>query len=436
MCLVERMKRAIPAALFLCCACGAGDSQKGPDLATPPSATPDPSGSAGDAGDAGLPGPAPSVDGGAPSPGDAGGTGQDASKDPPPPPPKVGACDGLGAVGEFQDITPAAVRAAVSGGKQGTFAFAADPVNQGTVYLGTFMLGVWKSTDCGATWTHISTGRSGAAVDSGMNWTFKIDPQDPNVVYTNSGYGANGLFKSANGGVDWDVVWPPPGQPDLAKAFTYNFANVLALDPADHQHILLTFHETCLAPHNATCIAESFDAGSSWKLNDGLASWSGNEGQIIFFLNGSKEWLWGSQSNGFWSTTDGGTTWDSIGGASPSHLQSSGMIRTASGAFMVAASEGVFRSPDGKSSTWSLVPNTGPIAGGLVFDGTSAYVSTCYFGGFCNNGAPYLKSTDDGKTWSVMPSPKQDMGGSMDYDSGHSLMYSSNLSAFWRVRVK
>lgn len=354
------------------------------------------------------------------------------------PVPHVNDCSGLGAAGVFEDITPPEVKAGMSTAQDGggTFALAVDPVNQGTLYVGTLHQKVWKSTDCGATWTHISTGRNGDRVDSGMNWTFAVDPQDPNVVYTNSGYGSNGLFKSSNGGIDWDEIWPPAGQPELAKAFTYNFANVIALDPKDHEHVLLTFHEACLPPHAATCIAESMDGGSSWTLIDGEPEWNGNEGQVIFFLNDSRTWLWGSQNNGFFRSDDGGDSWEAIPGMTTSHLQGSQLVRTQKGEFFAAGADGIWHSPDGKASSWSLVPDTGPIAGGLVSDGTSLFTSTCYFNDFCN--PRYLRSpADDGAIWTQLPSPTLSMGGTMAYDPGHKLLYSSNLQAgLWRVVVE
>src|SRR5258706_588364 len=80
------------------------------------------------------------------------------------PPPKLGACDGLPTEGVFEEITPPQVKAEI-GTKQadgqtrgGTFAIAVDPVNQGTVYAGTLLSKVWKSTDCGATWNVVATG--------------------------------------------------------------------------------------------------------------------------------------------------------------------------------------------------------------------------------------------------------------------------------------
>jgi hypothetical protein len=348
----------------------------------------------------------------------------------------VNDCTGLAAEGVFEDITPPEVKAGFGTGKDGggAFAIAVDPVNQGTVYVGTVFQKVWKSTDCGANWTHISTGRNGGLVDSGMNWTFAVDPEDPEVVYTNSGYGSNGLFKSVNGGVDWDPVWPPPSQPELAKAFVYNFANVIALDPSDHLHVLLTFHEACQAPHPATCIAESMNGGSTWRLIDGQPGWNGNEGQVVFFLDNSKSWLWGSSSNGFWRTGDGGVGWQAIAGMTTSHRQGSQLLRTTAGVFFVAGADGIWRSPDGSASTWKLVPDTGPIVGGLVTNGSAMFGCTCYSEKFCD-AARYLRSAEsDGLKWMALPSPRLNDGGTMGYDRGHNLLFSSNFKqGVWRV---
>ncbi len=353
----------------------------------------------------------------------------------------VGDCGDLAPAGTWESITPAGIMPA-PGDEYGTFAFAVDPVHSGTVYLGTINDGMWKSTDCGSTWAPSNVGRNGAAWDHAMNWTFVVDPVEPEVVYTNSGYGTtlgNGLWKSVNGGVDWDILWPPPAQPELAAQLTYNFANVVALDPADHRHLLLTFHEECKLPGVKTCIAESTDAGATWTLLPGQAGWNGAEGQLLYFLDGRRTWIWASQSNGFFRTTDGGATWKELldeHGASfyPSHLQGAGMHRTAAGVFYLSASNGVYRSPDGVA--WTLVPGTGPIAGGLVGDGTTLYMSRCYFAGFCTPGSDFVLTSPetDGLTWTPLPSPVVSQGGSLGYDRGHHLLYSSNGQAgFWRV---
>ena len=372
----------------------------------------------------------------------AGSSSAGTGNNPKPPLPQVAACDALPEAGVFEEITPPEVRAGIgtksadNQTKGGTFAMAVDQVNQGTVYAGTLFQGVWKTTDCGATWKVVATGTRSEDVNRGMNWTLFIDPVDPNVVYTNSGYGSNGLFKSTDGGVNWTDIWSRESQPELAKAFTYNFANVIAIDPQDHLHILLTFHEECLAPHNSTCIVETKDGGSTWRILDGEPGWNGSEGQVIFFLESSNAWLWGSQTNGFWRSDDAGTSWTEIMGMTTSHLQSSQILRTKAGVFYAAGADGIWTSSDGKVPTWKLIPNTGPILGGLVSDGTNMYASTCYFGDFCDD-PRYLTSPEtDGQTWTEMKHPKMTMGGNLGYDAGHKLLFSSNLDGgLWRVEV-
>jgi hypothetical protein len=355
--------------------------------------------------------------------------------------PKLAACDGLAAPGVFEEITPPEVKAGIGVKRMdnqtqgGPFAMAVDPNNQGTVYSGTLFQGLWKSTDCGANWTKIASGTNADDVNRGMNWTLAVDPQDSRIVYTNSGYGSNGLFKSMDGGVSFTDIWSGKSQPELSKAFTYNFANVIAIDPANHEHVLLTFHEACLAPHPATCIVESMNGGSSWRIIDGDPTWNGNEGQVIFFLDNSSTWLWGSQTNGFWRSQDSGQSWEAIPKMGTSHLQGSQILRTSAGRFFAAGSDGIWTSSDGKAANWQLVPDTGPIMGGLVTDGTTMYASTCYFGGFCN--PRYLTSAEtDGKTWAELKHPVMTQGGNLGYDKGHKLLYSSNLDAgLWRVVV-
>lgn len=359
------------------------------------------------------------------------------------PPAKVSDCAGLAAPGVFEEITPAEVKTTLGQKtpdgqtKGGPFAMAVDPVNLGTVYSGTLLQGVWKSTDCGATWTKIATGTHGEDVNRGMNWTFEIDPVEPDTVYTNSGYGSNGLFKSTDGGVNWTDIWSAQSQPELSRAFQYNFANVVALDPENPKHVLLTFHEPCLPPHTSTCIVESEDAGATWQIHDGKPGWNGGEGQVIFFLDSPTTWLWGSQTNGFWRTPDSGKTWEEIPKMATSHLQGTRMLRTKGGVFYVPAGDGIWRSPDGKANTWELMSDTGPIVGSVVSDGTTMFASTCYFGSFCDQPRYLTSAETDGKTWHAMTTvPKMSQGGNLGYDAGHKLLFSSNLVAgLWRVVV-
>src|ERR1700722_961365 len=171
-------------------------------------------GASGDAlvqGDAPLAGDA-LLDGGAPVDGNAihDGAGSHGDGGEVLPSPVVGDCSSLPASGTWQPITPPQVPLP---GNRGTCVYGienvvVDPVNLGTVYVGSCQYGIYKSTDCGSTWTHVNTGMNGSILDNSRQWTFIIDPTNPQVLYTNAGYNVvdgnqSGAFKSTNGGVDW-----------------------------------------------------------------------------------------------------------------------------------------------------------------------------------------------------------------------------------------
>ncbi len=345
------------------------------------------------------------------------------------PPVVVNDCGELPPAGTFEQLLPASVTE--------NFAFAVDPINAGVVYVGTAQQGIWKTTDCGSTWVHINTGKNGAVLDSGMNWTFVIDPYDSEVLYTNAGYGqTNNAYKSVNGGVDWDVVWPPPDG-SFADVVEYDFTNVFAMDPNDPSHLLLTFHATCSAPFAESCIAETFDGGETWNLIDGNGAMVGTEGQVIYFLDNAETWLWASQSSGFWRTSNGGDSWTKIAPTlNEAHPQGSQLYRAVDGTFYVATADGLARSSDGAS--WSLVPGTNPLAGGIVGDGTTMYLSNSFYWDWGTNLHPFFSAPEaSGEPWTELAgSPGMTSGGSLGLDSSHRILYSSTLSSgFWRIML-
>jgi hypothetical protein len=361
------------------------------------------------------------------------------------PPHVVGDCRGLAAVGTWENITPPAVAAMLPprgrGGPgtctYGVSAVATDPSNPAIVYLGTCAMGFWKSTDCGATWTHINTGTHGADLDRGSNWTIAVDPVTPNVVYTSSGYGTNQGYRSTNGGVDWERFWPP-ADGSLAGAVDYDFVGQIVMDPSNHRHLLVSFHGECNAPYNVACIGETTDAGATWHIVNGDRSWAGGEGQFVYFLNDSRTWLWGSQTNGLWRTTDGGAHWTTVPVARLGH-GAGGLYRATDGAFYLGAND-LLRSPDGITWTVISVPSGGPIAG-LIGDGTALYASRGYPWGGQNAPPPYApfstSAETDGRTWTRLAAPMMTNGGGLVYDPDHRILYSSNEEAgFWRVVVR
>jgi len=92
----------------------------------------------------------------------------------------------------------------ISGNTGGVQSIAVDPNNSNTVYATTRDLGVYKSTDGGATWTAKNNGLTGVGTSSltGFN-SILIDPQDSNYLHLGAG---NGYWYSIDGAEDWTAA--------------------------------------------------------------------------------------------------------------------------------------------------------------------------------------------------------------------------------------
>ena len=93
----------------------------------------------------------------------------------------------------WTNITPPQVPTGGIGGNNcdyGTLAFVIEPHTPTTLYLGTCNRGLYKTTSMGTTWVRINTGLNGAVLDFSRQWTLLIDPVNPQILYTNSGYGS------------------------------------------------------------------------------------------------------------------------------------------------------------------------------------------------------------------------------------------------------
>ena len=364
-----------------------------------------------------------------------------------------GSCSLLPSPGQWQNITPPQLNmsnwcwpawtsscpgpgdTSASGllATYGTNAFVIDPNNSATVYLGTSSLGIWKTTDCGATWVHINTGANGAGIDQGRNWTMVIDPLDSQVLYTSAGYGPGGLFKSTNGGVDWQQVLTP----NVTTAFPYGgFVEKITMDPTNHMHLLVSAHGACTQNGSDWgCLGESTDAGGTWTLTNSAESWTEGDGQTMV---DSTTWFFGSLFGGIWRTTDAGGSWTQV-----YQGDASGSVYTAAdGTFYSTAANGVLHSTDGVN--WSVLtspPNGGNSNGGsaIVGNGQTLFISDGNGGTEPADGWYWSAPESNPVTWTSLHSPSSMAFGGIviAYDADHHILYSSNYtSGFWRVVVQ
>jgi hypothetical protein len=278
----------------------------------------------------------------------------------------VGACNGLGNAGTWKLISPPAWS---SSAKNEALSVMVNPQNPSMVFAaagdktngGNGGTGIYRSTDCGATWMKISTGAHGADLETGDTWQLKMDPGSPQTLYATNGYGSPpSIFKSVNGGVDWSVLIPDGSE--LAKSVGGNFVQGFSIDPTDSQHLVLTFHFNCTGTYAPMCMAETKDGGTTWRAFKGpTGGWSEGGGPITL---GSTTWLYAS-NGGLYFTKDSGGTWEKVsnnGGGSPYKLKD--------GSLLLGGDYGMLRSSDGHS--WTQVPGA-PKASGIMGDGTNLY---------------------------------------------------------------
>jgi hypothetical protein len=325
-----------------------------------------------------------------------------------------GQCDDLGEVGTWENITPDAGIGTVA-------AFAVAPSNPSIVYLTSCGQGIFKTTDCGANFVRIDDGESeveGPA--SNCAWTMEVDPTNPDIVYTNMGYGPTGVRKSTDGGVHWEQVFDQTA----LDAFIYGgFTENISIDPTDPLHLVATPHFSCQAPYDENCLVESTDGGESWTVVEDTPGIGEGDGIVI---GDADSWFWGQPFGGIYRSTNQGDSWQKV------------TSESAGFRFIQQASDGNWYSPglygvlvssdDGAS--WEHVQN-GPNSDSFATMDGKLFTSRM-------PGNYYWASLDDPSVWTEIVKPAENVGAWMiRVDPDHHLLFTTSAnSGFWRVRME
>jgi hypothetical protein len=287
----------------------------------------------------------------------------------------------------------------------------------------------------------VNTGANGAQMSSGRPWSMVVDPVTPDVMYVVQGYGASGLWKSTNAGVDWQQILTP----DITAAF-YSGGQItsISLDPTDHTHIVVESHGNC-ASGNA-CAAESTDSGATWKLVDLSAVGAWAEDSAVAIVN-RQTWLYCGLFSGLFQNNDEGSSWNpvQISGALPScNYYEPQLWKGSDGRWYVPAiayaGPGLLQSgPDGPTS-WGVVASS-PQANVLVATKSNLVLAKS------SDSTYWIASQKDPSTWKPFtgppagaPSGAGNIGGGayfMEYDPIHQVLYVSTFSTgLWQTVVE
>jgi hypothetical protein len=332
-----------------------------------------------------------------------------------------------------------------------------DPQSAGVVYAaagnktngGDGSVGIYKSTDCGGTWSKVSA--PGSDLETGEIWQVVVDPVTPRTLYATNGYGNNPtIYKSTDGGVNFSPLTVDFG------AGSGDFVRGFSMDPSDPAHLVACLHGTCNIASNQLCLSETHDGGATWKVIHGPpvsgAALGGDGGGPIIVSGEAMYYI--HPIAGVFYTSDGGSTWSlhfqlynypanqqpnyynpalptTYGGSGLGYVGAGGIYLSfgATGIYRVAAP---YDATTLAPSNWELLSGSPGAGGAIIDDGVNLYESWLYDYG----GQPcYRAPLSAGTPWTQMPAVGQGRGaGTFSYDAGSHVLYSANWGAgLWRL---
>jgi hypothetical protein len=238
----------------------------------------------------------------------------------------------------------------------------------------------------------VSTGKNADAQNTGSQWGSAIDPnpnRDPSTppaLYVNQGYGALGLWKSTDGGVDWTNVWDgniykADGVTNISADVGSDLAGPTCMSTANADHLIIFLHSYWGSGGN-NGVFETTDGGGKWLAHPTPAFNFQPHSDLLSAVEGHVWWVsrcdvWPTGS--FWHSTDSGQSWtQSIGdtscGMGHSIAQFGSTYYTGSDYH-----DGVFKTTD-LGATWKRLPAPGNKSGWVAATAKNVYACNGYSG--------------------------------------------------------
>jgi photosystem II stability/assembly factor-like uncharacterized protein len=290
-----------------------------------------------------------------------------------------------------------------------------------TFYMGSTGGGVWKTINAGQSWTNVSDGYFEAASMGSID----VADSDPNVIYAGTGSDGirsnvsigKGIYKSIDAGKTWSHV----GLRDVGQI------GAVVIHPTNPEVVYVAAIGNPFKPNPDRGVYRTRDGGRTWQkvlyVSDSTGAVDlelepGNPSVVYAAMWRAERKPWtiisGSREGGIYKSTDGGDTWNRLGNGLPS-----GLVGKADFAVSAAKPErlyvlieanpggGLYRSDDAGGSFIAV----DTVTKGLItrpfyytnIDADPRNADVVYVG---TEG--FYKSSDGGKTWSIMSTPHGD----------------------------
>lgn len=303
-------------------------------------------------------------------------------------------------------------------------ASAVNPYAPNEIYTGHADLGLFKSTNSGATWTRIP-------VIGGNCWAIAVDESvNPITLYVGtgnwSGNRTNGkVFKSTNNGASWTAFGTGNGLADSR-------VRSITIDPTNPNIIY--------AGQSAGSIYKSYNKGSSWtNKSSGLTN--GEVLQIAIDPSSPSTLYAVLQHKGIYKSTNGGDSWsESNHGIGTTDVWDVAIDPNSTNTiYVVTRLYGIYRSTNAGASWTNVHSNYDGLS--LAIDSNSVIYAggKAYWSSYPQSTVPGLYRSTNGTTWTRLDE-NGELGQGIDYieidpTNNNRLYISTRGDGLYRVDV-
>lgn len=243
------------------------------------------------------------------------------------------------------------------------------PGNDQLYYMGATGGGLWKTENAGISWENISDGH----FNVGTIGAIGVAESDPNVIYVGTGEApirgvttshGDGMYRSTDAGATWTHM----GLPDAGQI------SRVIVHPRDPDLVYVAVQGQIWGPSDERGVYRSRDGGKTWQAVLQVDEETGatdlsmdpTNPRILYaamWEHGRKPWFVksGGTAGGIFKSADGGDSWEKLGGGLPALIGKIGIDVSASSPnriYAIVEAEldkgGLYRSDDG-GNTWTLM---------------------------------------------------------------------------------